>query len=187
MSEQTSGGGSAGGGKTWRLQEVAAKLGLSRPQAVRLAAATVGLWGLAALLALLLPVSAPLPDSTIVRPPEPQAETGPPSEDLQDFMRSTRWGVSFEEAQRQAAIRAGADKQRGALNPELREMGFVGLFVVPGRTSILMVLEDGTVRRLDIGDEVPDGRRLAAVGGNRLTLADASGQQYELLLFPEVG
>ena len=97
-------------------------------------------------------------------------------------MQSVRWGISLQEAQRQAAIAAGLE----SLNPELREMGFVGVLAVPERTSILLTLEDGTVQRLDIGDQLPDGRSLAAVSDNRLTLMDANQQQYSLLLFPEV-
>ena len=65
-------------------------------------------------------------------------------------------------------------------------MGFVGVLAVPERTSILLILEDGAVQRLDIGDQLPDGRSLTAVSDNRLTLTDASQQQYSLLLFPEV-
>ena len=110
-------------------------------------------------------------------------DAGSLQEDLRDFMQSERWGVSLQEAQRQAAIAAG--KLEG-LNPELREMGFVGVLAVPQRTSILLTLEDGTVQRLDIGDRLPDGRSLAAVSDNRLTLTDANQQQYSLLLFPEV-
>ena len=65
-------------------------------------------------------------------------------------------------------------------------MGFVGLFAVPGRTSLLLILEDGTVERFHVGDPLPDGRVLAEVAENRLILTDASQQPYELILFPEI-
>ena len=129
-----------------------------------------------------MPVAAPPPLSTDLEAPETPPNAGAPQEDLANFMRSKRWGISLEEAQRQAAIAAGLE----SLNPELREMGFVGVLAVPERTSILLTLEDGTVQRLDIGDQLPDGRSLAAVSDNRLTLMDANQQQYSLLLFPEV-
>ena len=187
MNKHSSDRDPASNGETHPLQEMVAKLGLSRLQARRLALAAVGLWGLTALLALLLPASAPPPLSPSSGPPESQADGGPPQEDLRHFVRSIRWGVSLDEMQREEAARRAAAGEGGALNPELREMGFVGLFVVPGRTSILMILENGTVQRLDIGDEVPDGRRLAEVSGTQLTLVDASEQRYELLLFPKVG
>lgn len=186
MNQRSTDGGSGSLGETGRLQRIAAKLRLTRPQAKRLAVAVASLWGLTALLAFLLPVSAPPPLGPVVVPPESQADGGPPQEDLGSFMRNTRWGASLEEVQREMAIQAGA-AERGALNPELRKMGFVGLFAVPGRTSILMILENGTVQRLDIGDQVPDGRRLAEVSGTQLTLVDANEQRYELLLFPKVG
>lgn len=160
-----------------------AKLGLSHPRVRRPALLAAGLWLLAALLALVLPVAAPPPLSSALEAPGVTPDAGSLQEDLRDFMQSERWGVSLQEAQRQAAIAAG--KLEG-LNPELREMGFVGVLAVPQRTSILLTLEDGTVQRLDIGDRLPDGRSLAAVSDNRLTLTDANQQQYSLLLFPEV-
>ena len=164
------------------LGSLLAKLGLSRPQVRRPVLMAAGLWSLIALLALVMPVAAPPPLSTALEAPETPLNAGPPQEDLENFMQSVRWGISLQEAQRQAAIAAGLE----SLNPELREMGFVGVLAVPERTSILLTLEDGTVQRLDIGDQLPDGRSLAAVSDNRLTLMDANQQQYSLLLFPEV-
>ena len=165
------------------LQSLAAKLGLLRPGIRRPARLAAGLWSLAALLALVLPVAAPPPLSAPTEAPTTAADAGPAQEDLADFMQSQRWGISLQEAQLQAKAAA---RLAAGLNPELREMGFVGVLAVPERTSILLTLEDGTVQRLDIGDQLPDGRSLAAVSDNRLTLTDANQQQHRLLLFPEV-
>lgn len=165
------------------LEGLLAKLGLSRPAIRRPALLAAGLWSLAALLALLLPVAAPPRIFDLTEAPVTAPDAGPAQEDLGDFMQSERWGISLQEAQLQAQAAA---EQLAGLNPELREMGFVGVLAVPERTSILLTLEDGTVQRLDIGDQLPDGRSLAAVSDNRLTLTDANQQQHHLLLFPEI-
>lgn len=165
------------------LEGLFAKLGLSRPQVRRPALLAAGLWLLAALLALALPVAAPPQLASTLTAPEAATDLASLQEDLEDFMQSSRWGISLQEVQRQAKIAAVGPE---GLNPELREMGFVGVLAVPERTSILLILEDGAVQRLDIGDQLPDGRSLAAVSNNRLTLTDANQQRYSLLLFPEV-
>ncbi|MXX28694.1 MAG: hypothetical protein F4171_07260 [Gammaproteobacteria bacterium] len=165
-----------------RLADLAARLGWSSPQGRKRLLTVLGIWAGALLLAFAWPVSSPPPPTAAVEIPGQRDIGSLPAEDLEGFVRSTRWGISFEEAERRAAAAAGLDR----LNPELREMGFVGLFAVPGRTSILLILEDGTVQRFHVGDALPDGRVLAEVAENRLILTDASQQPYELVLFPEI-
>ena len=165
-----------------RLAALADRLGWSSPQGRKRLLTVLGIWAGALLLAFAWPVSAPPPPPAAAGVPEPRDIDDRPAENLEGFVRSTRWGISFEEAERRAAAAAGRDQ----LNPELREMGFVGLFAVPGRTSILLILEDGTVQRFHVGDALPDGRVLAEVAENRLTLTDVSQQPYELVLFPEI-
>lgn len=165
-----------------RLAALAARLGWSSPQGRKRLLTVLSIWGGALLLAFVWPVSSPRQLSAPAEVPQPRDIDGMPAEDLEGFVRSTRWGISFEEAQRRAAAAAGLDR----LNPELREMGFVGLFTVPDHTSILLILEDGTVQRFHVGDALPDGRVLAEVAENRLILTDANQQPYELILFPEL-
>ena len=165
-----------------RLAALADRLGWSSPQGRKRLLTVLGVWVGAVLLAFIWPVSSPPPPSAATEIPKPRDVASVPAEDLEGFVRSTRWGISFEEAERRAAAAAGLDR----LNPELREMGFVGLFAVPGRTSILLILEDGTVQRFHVGDPLPDGRVLAEVAENRLILTDANQQPYELVLFPEI-
>ena len=165
-----------------RLAALAARLGWTSPQGRKRLLTVLGIWAGALLLAFVWPVSSPLQRSAPAEVPEARNMDGLPAENLDGFVRSTRWGISFEEAQRRAAAAAGLDR----LNPELREMGFVGLFTVPDRTSILLILEDGTVQRFHVGDPLPDGRVLAEVAENSLTLTDANQQPYELVLFPGI-
>ena len=165
-----------------RLAVLAARLGWSSPQGRKRLLTVLGVWAGALLLALVWPVSSPPERSAPSAVPPLGAVGSVPAEDLGGFVQSTRWGISFEEAERIAAAAAGLDR----LNPELREMGFVGLLTVPDRTAILLILEDGTVQRFHVGDALPDGRALAEVAQDRLTLTDADQQPYELVLFPEI-
>ena len=165
-----------------RLAALAARLGWSSPRGRKRLLTVFGIWVGAVLLAFIWPLSSPPQLSALTEIPEPRDIGSVPAENLEGFVQSTRWGISFDEAQRRAAVAAGLDR----LNPELREMGFVGLFAVPDRTSILLILEDGTVQRFHVGDALPDGRVLAEVAENRLTLTDANQQPYELVLFPEI-
>ena len=165
-----------------RLAALADRLGWTSPQGRKRLLTVLGIWAGALLLAFVWPVSSPLQRSAPAEVPQARDVGSLPAEDLEGFVRSTRWGISFAEAQRRAAAAAGMDR----LNPELREMGFVGLFALPDLTSILLILEDGTVQRFHVGDALPDGRVLAEVAPNRLILTDANQQPYELVLFPDI-
>ena len=165
------------------LTDLATKLGLARPGTRRLLLAALGVWAATAVLAFLVPVSAPvkLGSTSIVE--GVGSEISAPQEDLETFLNSQRWGKqSLLDLQRQRAT----DTRSLGLNPELGAMGFVGLLVVPTAKYVLLTLEDGTVQRYNIGDQLPDGRVLNTVDDNRLVLTDAGNKQYELLLFPKV-
>lgn len=159
-----------------------AKLRRGEPRARKLTLVALGIWAATALLAFLWPLAEPQQPAGAQPGMDAQGSLAPPQEDLSSFLASARWGRSFAELQRRQdeAARGRQPSQ------ELRRMGFVGFFAVPKRTSILLVTENGTVQRFDIGDELPDGRTLAAVDDNRIRLSAADGEIQELLLFPEI-
>ena len=165
------------------ISDLFAKLRRGKPRTRKLALIGLGIWAATALLAFLWPLAKPPQPTVAQQGIAAQESSGPSQEDLSSFLVSTRWGRSFAELQQRQA-EASRGKQ---LSPELREMGFVGFLAVPERTSILLVTEDGTVQRFDIGDELPDGRTLATADDNRIRLSGAHAQTQELLLFPEIG
>ena len=65
-------------------------------------------------------------------------------------------------------------------------MGFVGLITTVERTAMILMLPEGEITRLELGATLPDGRILAAVTENSLTLRDENQQEEKLLLFPQV-
>ena len=126
-------------------------------------------------------------------------------EDLSGFVASGRWGVSLEDVLETVAA---DERARRGLNPVLRRMGFLGLIEAPDAIAVLLAdpeLDGGGIIQLAPGDTLPDGRILAAVTDNSITLAslpegdagsaDPAGsggtgtgpegmQQEVLLLFP---
>ena len=118
-------------------------------------------------------------------------------EDLSAFVASGRWGVSFEALME--AVAAEEMSRRG-LNPALRRMGFLGLIEAGDAIAVLLASPEpdiGGIIQLAPGDTLPDGRVLAAVTDNSITLVsgldgtgpavdlDAAGAHREvLLLFP---
>lgn len=103
------------------------------------------------------------------------------AEDLTAFLDSQRWGVSLREI---SELRAG--REQSAINPILAKMGFVGLITTVERTAMILMLPEGEITRLELGATLPDGRILAAVTENSLTLRDENQQEEKLLLFPQV-
>ena len=111
------------------------------------------------------------------------APATPPPEDLAAFLDGKRWGTSLREVNERIAREEG---QRGSgLNPALKALGYVGLVVEADADTVLLTTAAGAVARLEPGDALPDGRVLAEVGGNSITLRPADGGEVEVLeLFP---
>ena len=120
------------------------------------------------------------PNAVVEAPP---AQIEPASEDdLTAFMASRRWGVPLEEIlaaeaadAAAAAAAAAAANEESTLNPALLAIGFLGLSRVDGQYTVLLGLPKGEVVRLGRGDALPDGRILAAVTANAITLDSATG------------
>jgi hypothetical protein len=121
---------------------------------------------------------------------------GAAPEDLSAFVASDRWGVSFEELMETIAAE---ELSRRGLNPALKRMGFLGLIEAGDAIAVLLASAEpdaGGIIQLAPGDTLPDGRVLAAVTDNSITLVsspdgtvpadvDAAGAHREvLLLFP---
>ena len=117
-------------------------------------------------------------------------------EDLSAFVAGGRWGVSFEALMETVAAE---ELSRRGLNPALRRMGFLGLIEAGDAIAVLLASPEpdaGGIVQLAPGDTLPDGRVLAAVTDNSITLVsspdgtlpadlDAPGAHREvLLLFP---
>ena len=135
-----------------------------------------------ALLAMVVPVSAP---DTAIRDRDTGNDTTTAAiapEDLTAFLDTKRWGRSLREiqAERDAAARAETD----GLNPVLVEMGYVGLIVTTDHSAMLLRLPEGDVARLTLGDNTPDGRTLSSITENTLTLTGEDGSEEVLELFP---
>lgn len=109
-------------------------------------------------------------------------------EDLGGFVRSERWGVSFEE------VMETAERSGRGLNPALEEMGFLGFMETVDGIWVLLAdpePDGGGIIELAPGDALPDGRVLTSVTDNSITLTRrtesgdaAEGDQEVLLLFP---
>ena len=110
------------------------------------------------------------------------APENPALEDLTAFLDVKRWGLSLREVNaRIAAEEAQRQGRRSGLNPALKELGYVGLVVEADANTVLLTTTEGTVARLEPGDALLDGRILAAVEGNSITLRAANGGELEVL------
>ena len=105
-------------------------------------------------------------------------------EDLAAFLDSKRWGTSLRE--RRAASRQAAASGDAATEEEasFATAQFVGFIAAEDRESAFLVLPDGSVVRLARNAALDDGRVLAAIGDNAVTLRNASGDEEVLALFP---
>lgn len=104
-------------------------------------------------------------------------------EDIGAFMDSKRWGTSLRE--RRAARRqevASGDAPTDGVTFETAQ--FVGFIAAEDRQSAFLVLPDGSVVRLAQNAALEDGRVLAAIGDDTVTLRNASGDEEVLALFP---
>ena len=139
--------------------------------------------GATVLAALLVPVGAP--PGAVAGAGEgvdvPLAEGAP--EDLSAFLENRRWGISLQAVR---AAEAGAADQEAAVDPALVEMGYIGLIVTQDARSVLLQLPGGDIARVAQGERVPDGRILAAIADNTLTLKSEDGREEVLALFPRI-
>lgn len=106
-------------------------------------------------------------------------------EDLGAFMDSKRWGTSLRErraARRQEEIAGGDAPPTDRVTFETAQ--FVGFIAAEDRQSAFLVLPDGSVVRLAQNAALEDGRILAAIGDDTVTLRNASGDEEVLALFP---
>ena len=150
-----------------------------------------GAFALVSLAAVVIPVGLPDSGATVGRDPALDGATAAAlqDEDLSDLLASQRWGVVLQDILDEAAAAAAAEAraaQEMEMTRELAEIGFVGLMVEPREYAVLLVLPDGKISRLAGGDTLPDGRTLAAITGNSLTLETEEGEQDVLPLFPRL-
>lgn len=140
---------------------------------------------LVAIAAWLVPVSDPADTDGGADQSLGDALHYPPSEDLTAFLDVKRWGVSLREVNDRIAEEEARLGRRSGLNPALKALGYVGLVVEAEANTVLLTTTEGTVARLEPGDTLPDGRVLAQVEGNSITLRAADGDEIEVLeLFP---
>ena len=137
-------------------------------------------------LAWLLPI--PNPDATAGTADRPLGDIpqNPPPEDLAAFLDVDRWGLSLREINAriadEEALRQG---RRPGLNPALKALGYVGRVLQADADTVLLTTTEGTIARLSTGDVLPDGRVLASVDGNSISLRSADTGAVEVLeLFP---
>lgn len=105
-----------------------------------------------------------------------------PAENLDAFRSLSRWGTqirSVEDAQS-----GSLDPSLSGLNEELVKLGFVALSLAADDNAVILTHPDGHTIRLTEGESLPDGRTLASVTDNALTLEDSTGQRETLVLFP---
>ena len=112
----------------------------------------------------------------IVAVPSPVLEA-----DLADLLATSRWGGPAK-----GNAPAAAEEDEDALNPELAAIGFVGVTAAGADLAVLLASLDGRIVRVLPGAALPDGRILAAVTDNAVTLEDADGEREVLVLFPRL-
>ena len=138
-----------------------------------------------AVLAWLLPISNPADTDSNADRRLGDAPQNPPPEDLTAFLDVKRWGISLREVNARIAEEEAQLGRKSGLNPALKALGYVGLVVEADSNTVLLTTTEGTVARLEPGDTLPDGRVLADVQGNSITLRAANGGEVEVLeLFP---
>lgn len=140
---------------------------------------------LVAVLAWLLPIADPADTGAGADHSLGDAPQNRTPEDLTAFLDVERWGVSLREVNDRLAEEEARLGGRSGLNPALKALGYVGLVVEADANTVLLTMIEGTVARLEPGDALPDGRILAEVEGNSITLRAADGGEVEVLeLFP---
>ena len=110
------------------------------------------------------------------------------AEDLDAFLDSKRWGTSLRAsraARQTAADAANNDVQGQGVAPGMAQ--FVGFIAAEDGQSAFLVLPSGNVVRVALDAALDDGRVLAAIGDNTVTLRNAGGDEEVLALFPLPG
>ena len=163
-----------------RLTARLARVGISVRQAAGFGAVAIAL----AAVAWLWPVSTPHRTASDADRPLGAPPQSPPPEDLTAFLDLKRWGgISLREVNAENAARR--NEGTPGLNPALKKLGYVGLVVEADASTVLLTTTEGTIARLHPGDTLNDGRILAAVTDNSITLRSATGPETEVLeLFP---
>ena len=141
------------------------------------------------MLGLVWPVPSPptgagsIPDGAAHTPSES------PTADFERLLATGRWGAPPREP---PSIDGDAEEHDTGLNPELAKLGYIGVSTAGDDIAVLLRAADGTITRYLPGDMLPDGRILAAVTDNSVTLApawprgDAGGELEVLVLFPRL-
>ena len=137
-------------------------------------------------LAWLLPIPNPAADAASADRPLSGIPQNPPPEDLTAFLDVDRWGLSLREINARIAEEEALRQGRGpGLNPALKALGYVGRVLQADANTVLLTTAEGTIARLGTGEVLPDGRVLASVDGNSISLRSADTGAVEVLeLFP---
>ena len=121
-----------------------------------------------------------------------------PDDGLEGFLAMRRWGGSADGGADDAEANGDAAAELDPTAAALLEIGFVGVTFVEDEYAVLIDLSvaaapsppDDTssdtragIVRLLAGDTLPDGRTLAAIEPDGLTLATPDGREQELRLF----
>lgn len=139
------------------------------------------LWSAAAAVAFLVPVNSGQRSLQSGMLSADTSATVAEAEDLTNFLTSERWGVSLAAIRREQALAAGESQL-----PESQDVGYLGFATREDRTTVLLRMPDGSLDERTLGEELPDGRRLTALGETRLTVRDRNQAEEQLLLFPDV-
>lgn len=121
-----------------------------------------------------------------------------PDDGLEGFLAMRRWGGSADGGADDAEANGDAAAELDPTAAALLEIGFVGVTFVEDEYAVLIDLsvaaapsppDDASsdtragIVRLLAGDTLPDGRTLAAIEPDALTLATPDGGKQELRLF----
>lgn len=141
-------------------------------------------------LALSLPVSAPVRGTEADAGLSLGSDASPTAaEDLSAFAASRRWGgASLRQIRELIAQEKEAPTEQVPEPPSVDAVGFVGIATSAHDQVALLALANGEVLRVSQGKELEDGRTLASLTDNRITLErdGGEGERDVMALFPEV-
>lgn len=106
-------------------------------------------------------------------------------EDLGAFLDSKRWGASLRESRANAqSFETGNTQGASDAAAAPATAHFVGFIAAEDRRSAFLALADGNLVRLALDATLADGRVVAAIADDAVTLRSASGDEEVLALFP---